>query len=210
MTAVCCRASGDSKARKSAFVIGAPLVLTTLAYAVFDRSKFQGYSANDRPLLSNWGGGGFGAVNFSRLRDDSERYCFYVVRTAMSIVINICSVMLVLGDAVGLEVRQDKALGWKFASSWTVLPSSCGDRCISSPDDGDYCSLVRSLVGVEILGCACDRLDYPTKCHPIPHTTSLIFCLVRPGSTRYGDVFRKDELVRFWRHEEGAKTLLRI
>ena len=87
-------------------VVGVPLALNTLVYAMFDRSKFQGYNDLDRPPLSGWGAGSFGAVDFSRLFEAPGEYLFSVVRTFMSVVINICSILLVLIDAVCLEVRR--------------------------------------------------------------------------------------------------------
>lgn len=111
VSAACCRTSGNTKTTKWAFVIGVPLAINTLIYAVFDQSKFQGYSGLERPPLSSWGAGSFGEVNFSRLGDEPKAYLFSVVRMFLSIVINICSVMLVLIDAVCLEVEKVKSYG---------------------------------------------------------------------------------------------------
>lgn len=108
VAAACCKA-GDSRTRKSAFVVGAPFVLTTLAYAVFDRSKFQGYSFIEHPPLSNWGAGAFGAADFSKLWDEPRLY-LYVFRATISIAINISSILFVLVDAVSLQVSQAKAV----------------------------------------------------------------------------------------------------
>ena len=81
------------------------MVVTAAVYAVLDRSKFQGYSSAENIPLSNWHGGSFGLVDFYAFFDDPEQYTLYAVRTFLSVVINISSVLLVLIDTVCLQVR---------------------------------------------------------------------------------------------------------
>lgn len=102
----CCRASDANKTKKWAFVVGAPTVLTALVYAVIDRSKFQGYSSAEHPPLSHWGGGGrFGVMfDFSGLFAAPCLQGVYIVRVFISITLNVCNILLVLIDAVCLEV----------------------------------------------------------------------------------------------------------
>ena len=106
MTAACIRSSGIRKTRKWSLIVGVPLALNTLVYAIFDRSKFQEYHGLDRPPLSGWGAGSFGDMDFSRLFEAPGKYWLSVVRTFLSVVINVCSILLVLIDAVCLEVRR--------------------------------------------------------------------------------------------------------
>lgn len=107
ITAACCNTSDDIKTKKWAFVVGVPLLFTTLVYAVTDQSKFQGYFFAERPPpLSNWGGGTFGVINFSELWAPPYHQGLFVVRMFVSITVNICSILLVLIDAVCLEVRE--------------------------------------------------------------------------------------------------------
>lgn len=82
-----------------------PLALTVAVYAIIDMSKFQGYSSEDGMPLSHWRDGSLGLVDFSALLDAPGSYSLYVVRTSLSIVINISSVLLVLVDTVCLQVR---------------------------------------------------------------------------------------------------------
>ncbi len=90
-------------------VIGAPMILTLLVYAVADRSKFQGYSTAESAPMSNMGDGSFGLVGFGHLSGEgADQNWFYVVRTFLSITINISSILLVLVDAVCLEVDREK------------------------------------------------------------------------------------------------------
>jgi len=90
-------------------VIGAPMVLTLLVYAVVDRSKFEGYSSAESVPMSNMGDGSLGLVDFGGLRGEgADQDWFYVVRTFLSITINISSILLVLIDAVCLEVGRVK------------------------------------------------------------------------------------------------------
>jgi len=133
VSTACCRTSDNTKTRKWAFVIGVPLALTNLVYAVFDRSKFQGYSGLERSPLSSWGAGTFGELDFSRLGEDPKAYWFSVVRVFMSVVINISSVLLVLIDAVCLEVSHGSLVGGSAPQpelcAWRVRRSSkcsCG------------------------------------------------------------------------------------
>lgn len=79
--------------------------MTAAVYAIADVAKFQGYALAENTPLSNWRGGSFGLVDFSVIFDDPGLYTFYVVRTFISIVINISSVLLVLIDTVCLQVR---------------------------------------------------------------------------------------------------------
>lgn len=91
---------------KWALVIGVPLVVTVLVYAVIDHSKFQGYSAAANSPLSNWGDGSVGMVDFSEISQAPGRHLFYIVRTWFSVVINISSILLILIDSVCLQVRR--------------------------------------------------------------------------------------------------------
>ena len=98
-------ASPAENMRKWKIIIGAPMALTVLVYAVVDRSKFQGFSSAESAPLSNVGRGSFGIAEFGGLWDDfSPLQWFYVGRTFLSITINISSILLVLIDAVCLEV----------------------------------------------------------------------------------------------------------
>ena len=92
-------------AQKWICVLVVPLALAAAVYALIDTSKFQGYSSEERMPLSHWRGGSFGLVDFSALLDAPRLYTFYVVRTFLSILINISSVLLVLIDTVCLQVR---------------------------------------------------------------------------------------------------------
>lgn len=106
ITASCSKASNAANNKKKWICVTlAPTILTMLVYAVSDRSKFQGYSsAHDTPL-SNWSDGSFGLAEFGELFGGSPRpHWFYVIRLIFSITINISSVLLVLIDAVCLEV----------------------------------------------------------------------------------------------------------
>lgn len=135
VSAACCRTSRHVKTKKWAFVIGVPLAINILIYAALDRSKFQGYSGLERFPLSSWGAGSFGEVDFSRLGDEPKAYLFSVIRIFLSIVINICSVMLVLIDAVCLEVGLAKG---------TVASSGIVHRCHQGPSE--QLLIVRSMV----------------------------------------------------------------
>lgn len=85
-------------------VVGVPLVFTLLVYAVGDRTKFTGFPSENAPP-SNWGDGSLGVVRFSEIWDAPTQHWFYIARTFLSITINISSILLVLVDAVCLEVR---------------------------------------------------------------------------------------------------------
>ena len=91
--------------KKWVYVLGVPMVVTVVVYATIDRSKFQGYPSAENTPLSNWRGGSFGLVDFFAASDYPGQYTFYVVRTFLSVVINISSVLLVLIDTVCLQVR---------------------------------------------------------------------------------------------------------
>lgn len=109
ITASCAEVSNPANPaeniRKWKLVVGAPMVLTVLVYAVADRSKFQGYSSAASAPLSSFGDGSFGIAEFDELLDEwSPQHWFYVCRTFLSITINISSILLVLIDAVCLEV----------------------------------------------------------------------------------------------------------
>lgn len=110
VSAACCTTSDGSKAKKWAFVVGAPTVLTALVYATIDQSKFEGYSSADQPPLSNWGGGSFGLLSFFELWASSYHQGVYVIRLVVSITLHICSILLVLIDSVCLEVRNFKGV----------------------------------------------------------------------------------------------------
>lgn len=79
------------------------MVLTMLVYAADDPSKFQGYRSAEIASLS-WGTASFGAIDFSEIRKHQRRYWLYTVRTFLSVVVNIPSVLLMLIDGVSLEV----------------------------------------------------------------------------------------------------------
>lgn len=65
--------------------------------------------------MSNMGDGSFGLVDFGDLSgEESDQNWFYVVRTFLSIVINISSILLVLIDAVCLEVG-------RVEKTWSTL-----------------------------------------------------------------------------------------
>lgn len=106
ITASCSKPSDPATNKKMWIVIIlAPMILTMLAYAVGDRSKFQGYSSAESAPLSNWGDGSFGLVNFGEiLADVPNQHWLYVMRLIFSITINVSSILLVLIDAVCLEV----------------------------------------------------------------------------------------------------------
>lgn len=106
ITASCSKSSGAADVTKKwMFVILAPTILTILVYAVGDRSKFQGYATAENTPLSNWGDGSFGMASFDGfLSHIPNEHWFYVVRLIFSITINVSSVLLVLIDAVCLEV----------------------------------------------------------------------------------------------------------
>lgn len=106
ITASCSKVSDAANVvKKWIFVTLAPILLTMLVYAVGDRSKFQGYSTAENAPLSNWGDGTFGIANFAELvADTPNQHWFYVIRLIFSITINVSSVLLVLIDAVCLEV----------------------------------------------------------------------------------------------------------
>lgn len=91
---------------KWVLVVGVPLVLTMLVYAVIDRSMFRGYSTAPSSPLSNWSESSVGMVDFSELWKAPAIYVFYIIRTWFSIVINISSILLIIIDAVCLEVRK--------------------------------------------------------------------------------------------------------
>lgn len=93
--------------KKWMLVILSPMMLTMLVYAVGDRSKFQGYSSAANAPLSNWGDGTFGVADFSNVLPNApNQHWFFIIRLIFSITINVSSVLLVLIDAVCLEVRQ--------------------------------------------------------------------------------------------------------
>lgn len=92
--------------KKWVYVLGVPTFVTVVVYAVVDRSNFQGYASAENTPLSNWRGGSFGLVDFFATSDYPGQYTFYVVRTFLSIVINISSVLVVLIDTVCLQVRR--------------------------------------------------------------------------------------------------------
>lgn len=106
ITASCGRVSDPaSNMKKWLWVILAPMALTMLVYAVGDRSKFQGYSSVENAPLSNWSNGSFGVADFSDFFDDvPNQHWFYVIRLMCSISINVSSILLILIDAVCLEV----------------------------------------------------------------------------------------------------------
>lgn len=91
--------------KKWVYVLGVPTAVTVAVYAIVDLSKFQGYSLAEKAPLSNWRGGSFGLVDFPVMLYNPGLYAFYIVRTFISIVINISSVLLVLIDTVCLQVR---------------------------------------------------------------------------------------------------------
>lgn len=97
--------NSDNNTRKWMWIIGLPMVLTVLVYAVVDRSKFQGYSLAEKAPLSNWRGGSMGTLDFSTFGNAPQKHWFYIIRMFVSIVINISSILLVLIDAVCLNVR---------------------------------------------------------------------------------------------------------
>lgn len=99
-------ASPQFTAHKWTYVLVVPLALTVAVYAINDTSKFKGYSAVERFPLSNWKGGSFGLLDVYALFDDPSSYALYTVRTFLSIVVNVASILLVLIDTVCLEVRR--------------------------------------------------------------------------------------------------------
>lgn len=105
VTTACVKTSPKNITKQFILVAGAPVLVTMVVYAVIDPSKFQGYSTAENPPLSNWGGGSFGLIDFSQLWKTPSQHWFYIVRTFSSVIINICSILLVLIDAVCLEVR---------------------------------------------------------------------------------------------------------
>lgn len=76
-----------------------------MVYAIVDHSKFEGYSSAEHPPLSNWSGGTFGILSFYALWAAPYHQGFYIIRLFVSITFNVCSILLVLIDAVCLEVR---------------------------------------------------------------------------------------------------------
>lgn len=108
VTAACTKLPRDYDRKKWLFIVGAPLVLTTIAYASGDRSKFQGYStASDAPL-SSWRYTTLQAINFHDFENAPGKYAFYIVRMTLSVLINVSSILLILIDAVCLEVRRER------------------------------------------------------------------------------------------------------
>lgn len=106
ITASCARVSDTAhNTKKWIFIILAPVMLTMLVYSVGDRSKFQGYSSAENAPCSSWGSGSFGVADFTEFFADSPKQnWFYVIRLIFSITINVSSILLVLIDAVCLEV----------------------------------------------------------------------------------------------------------
>lgn len=114
----------SNKAKKWAVVGGVPMLFTAMIFVVIDRSKFQGYASAEHAPLSNWGGGSFGAVDFSKLWESPMQHWFYVVRTFFSVTINISSILLVLIDAVCLQVRDTQGVMCRM--------TYCGDERITT------------------------------------------------------------------------------
>lgn len=97
----------EASTKKWTMVVAIPLALTLVIYSATDRTKLQGYLTPGSAPLSNWGAGSFGTVDFSELSASSassRQLWFYVVRLFLSIGINVSSILLVLIDAVCLEV----------------------------------------------------------------------------------------------------------
>ncbi|CAM9293468.1 unnamed protein product [Discosporangium mesarthrocarpum] len=82
-------------------VVGIPILITMVAYAISDESKFDGYQSGTP--LSDWDAGTVGALSFGEVTKDPFNFGFYIVRTSVSIVINVSSILLVLLDAICLQ-----------------------------------------------------------------------------------------------------------
>lgn len=105
ITFACAKVSNPTNnLKKWLCIILVPEVLTLLVYAVTDRTKFEGFPSEIAPL-SNMGEGSLGAASFYEIWDAPKRHCFYIVRTVVSIIITISSILLVLIDVVCLEVK---------------------------------------------------------------------------------------------------------
>lgn len=91
------------------------MVVTMLVYAATDPSKFHGFRSAGSAPFASLGSGSFGTIDFSEVRRHRGRYGLYAARTFLSVVMNIPSVLLVLMDAVSLEVNEDVA----FCDDWS-------------------------------------------------------------------------------------------
>ncbi|CAM9440375.1 unnamed protein product [Ectocarpus fasciculatus] len=138
VTAACGKVAREKQVRKWMYVLGVPMAITFVAYGAFDRSKFRGYSEADHPPLSHWGTGTFGMIDFSELREEPRRYSFYVIRTFLSVIINISSILLILIDAVCLEdvhtkVKSSREVDFSNAIGGTkkFRSMACAIPCLS-------------------------------------------------------------------------------
>ncbi|CAM9606327.1 unnamed protein product, partial [Choristocarpus tenellus] len=86
--------------QKWPLLVGIPIAVTTIVYAVFDRSKFEGYSSFSP--LSEWSNGTMGLISFNGFLETGF-YWIYILRTSFSIVINVSSILLILVDAICLQ-----------------------------------------------------------------------------------------------------------
>eukprot|EP00752_Nemacystus_decipiens_P012202 g10818.t1 len=157
VTAACCTTSDSAKTIKWTLVVGAPTVFTALVYAVIDRSMFEGYSSSEQAPLSNWGNGSFGAMSFFELWAAPYHQAFYIVRMIISITLNICSILLVLIDAVCLEAAFVQSMIIVFAGGKTGLSAAVtGVSILLIPFTFNF---VDSLCMAAVLGFLCEVLD---------------------------------------------------
>lgn len=100
--------------------------LTVLVYAAFDRTKFEGYLNSESHPLSSWSRGTYGLVDFFEIKKFPGLYSFYILRTCLSIIINVSSVLIVLIDSMCLKVR----LGGESAMPpWCISPRQESTTC---------------------------------------------------------------------------------
>ncbi|CAM9641402.1 unnamed protein product [Choristocarpus tenellus] len=94
-----------SSRSKWPLIVGLPIAITLIVYAIFDRSKFEGYSSSSP--LSKWSEGTAGTISFREISGYGS-YWFYILRISFSIVINVTSILLILMDALCLQdMRKD-------------------------------------------------------------------------------------------------------